>query len=374
VKDALLFLVLLTNQGYWTGGQENTISINPIVEAAPLHRDVSLTWELALDSTRLAKGSAKIDGSELRIAVPDVRVRTTLQFVYAIEAGGKAVQRGEHAIYVFPPPRPGDWTAAIKGKRVCVWGVADVAEAKPGGPKGDLNRAGESSGVIALLKDLKVEFDLVHDATKLALRSPDVLIVLPNAIPPSVLNADPLLDLARGGANVLVLEQRRARGVAGYEISPRVAPKNVVWRGRHPLLVGLDPIDVDRLLKEQPVGDRAGADARPAQKETKTVALRLPVDEPALEIISWPQEAQGDPPGPLDCLLATCSVGKGRIVFCQLPFTSFDRDPRALLLLNNALNYFQTRPESTPRPSERKLPPTAAPSTAPQQNRIPLGN
>ncbi|MCX5660572.1 MAG: hypothetical protein NTW19_12735 [Planctomycetota bacterium] len=84
--------------------------------------------------------------------------------------------------------------------------------------------------------------------------------------------------------------------------------------------------------------------------------MQLPIDEPALELIHWPREAPGKEPVPIDALLVTKSVGRGRMVICQLPLGPWESDPRSQLLLANSVSYLLTRPEPTLKPSERPQP------------------
>ena len=87
--------------------------------------------------------------------------------------------------------------------------------------------------------------------------------------------------------------------------------------------------------------------------------VQLPADEPVATVGSYPREVPGEQPVPIDAVLMSKSVGKGRLVVCQLPLGDWSKDPRSQMLLNNAVDYLLSRPEPTPRPSER---PTTRPA------------
>ena len=121
------------------------------------------------------------------------------------------------------------------------------------------------------------------------------------------------------------------------------------WRTRHPLLSGLPREALDSSNR------RADADTR---------AIRLPKDEAVLEIGYWPRESAGREPPPIDALILTRTIGAGRLVLCQAPLDRWHDDPRSRIFLRNALDYFLTRPEPTPRPSERPTGDAFAPRTS----------
>ena len=64
--------------------------------------------------------------------------------------------------------------------------------------------------------------------------------------------------------------------------------------------------------------------------------MQLPADEPALEIAFWPREIPGKEPVPIDALVVTKTLGKGRIVLCQVPLGPWQSDPRSQLFLVDA--------------------------------------
>jgi hypothetical protein len=77
-----------------------------------------------------------------------------------------------------------------------------------------------------------------------------------------------------------------------------------------------------------------------------------------MDIVGYePDEDVATPVG-IDSILLSKSVGRGRMVLCQLPLGKWQSDPRSQMFLRNAMDYLLTRPEPTLRPSElRRQPP-----------------
>ncbi len=90
--------------------------------------------------------------------------------------------------------------------------------------------------------------------------------------------------------------------------------------------------------------------------------MQLPADEPALEIAWWPREVAGNKPAPIDALVLTKTLGKGRIVLCQVPLGAWESDPRSQLFLVDALDYLASPVVPTPPPSRRPRPVEPAPA------------
>jgi hypothetical protein len=351
VNATVLFIVLLTQQGYWSGGTRNVITVQPVA-AAESPRSATLSWVLGVENVKLASGSSRIDlekgkASEVQIDVPEVRVRTVVRLSYEIAADGKVLQRGESAVSIFPALRLNLETRdALKARRIVAWSP----------PRESATAAATSAAL--QLRSLGASVEIVSDATKLSLASPDIAIVLPGAMRRSTLAQDPLEDVARSGTQVLVLEQRNTEAIATYKVVGKPPPDKFEWREGHPLLASLAEKDLKLLLQE----------IAPAP----LLAVHLPADEPVLEVVHW-HEVAAEQPTAVNCLLAVKTIGKGRIVWCQLPFQRWDRDPRAAILLHNAMQYLLAPPEPTPRPSERTPLPATNPVAAPPQNRIELG-
>jgi hypothetical protein len=334
-----LVVLALSNAGYWFGGREGSIRIELAAREGVGAADVA--WELRLSGARLDAGRARLEaGGEpatVKFTPPTVRVRSTMRWAYRLSdpATGRELESGDVPLHVFPDDILGDVAGRVRDKRVVVL-------------------AGADEGLSARLRAAKVPHTRVDDSSALALDRPDIVLVGRDALGPAPFEQSPLLALARSGASVMLFRQSRPERVAGYPLAPRAAPRSLNWRERHPLFAVASPGPLDDLLRD-------GAEV---------TAVRLPPDEPALELAWWPREAGSDvaagaEPAAIDALVVTKSVGKGRLVLCQLPLGDWDDDPRAQLLLAGGLDYLLTRPEPTPPPSRRRERLPAAPATVP---------
>jgi len=320
MATASLILVLLGNQGYWFGGAEGTITLQ--WAAGQLGDDLQVRWELTAGTARLARSSLawKKEAAQvtLRIQPPTVRVRTALTWSYGVfDSAQKELARGQATIHVFPDTLTEGWAKLIADRRLLVW---DKAEGLP-----------------KLLAQAKAPHTAVEGAGGLQFGTADAILVGGDQIEGSTFAQSPLLGQARNGASVMIFAQSQPSSLAGYALRERSAKGRLEWRMDHPLLRGLE-----------------AADARSWLTGAATVrAVQLPPDEPAMEIAYWPAEAPGRAPAPLDALLLTKSIGKGRIVLCQIPLGDWRSDPRSQILLGSALDYLLTRPQPTPPPSQR---------------------
>ena len=173
-----------------------------------------------------------------------------------------------------------------------------------------------------------------------------------------------MLHYVENGTAVLVLRQTRLHALAGYPVvqrqtsriptakesissPPTGAPptsaaalsvsasgSNLVWREHEPLLQNL-------LTRPVPAGENE-------------FAIRLPPDEPALEMVYWPSEAPAEKPVAIDALLVAKSLSRGKLLLCQVPLGSWKTDPIAQLFLSDAIDYLKA-------PVEPTLPPSRAP-------------
>jgi hypothetical protein len=234
----------------------------------------------------------------------------------------------------------------VIGKRIFVWD-------QPPGTEDALITSligGQSAGLARVLDAAGVRCTAIQRPSDLPLTTADIILVGPDRIEAGAFVQSPLLNQAEAGANVLMFAQSHPRILAGYNLLRRAAPKRLDWRETHPLLEGFQPEDLQSWLTGQ---------------SNDVWAVQLPADEPALEIGYWPRETPGREPVPIDALLLTKAVGKGRIVLCQIPLGPWGSDPRSQLLLRNALGYLATRPEPTPPPSRRRERPERVPTTVP---------
>lgn len=327
-------IVLLSNQGYWFGGQAGTISV--AWAAKDVRPAAVLVWNLMLGGVRIGGDRVSMptttQPSQVVITPPKVRVRTSLRWEYTVNdvVSGKQLTAGEVLIQVYPLHVLAGLSDVLAEKRIVVW-----------------DRAEELSTVLAAAKVVHKRIESPGD---LQLRAADIVLAGPDCIDPSPFAQTALVGQAEGGASVLILAQSRLRVLAGYDLAWRRAPAKLDWRMEHPLLEGFRPEDLQSCV---------------AGVRIEVRAIGLPADEPVLEIGYWPRETPGREPVPIDALLAVKAVGKGRIVLCQIPFGSWAGDPRSQLFLRNALSYLATRPEPTPPPSLRHVRPEPVPTSVP---------
>ncbi|MBI4579983.1 MAG: hypothetical protein HY718_09795 [Planctomycetes bacterium] len=329
--SAKLLIIALSSQGHWFGEQAGTIEVR-WVAATPMPDSV-LEWDLLAGDVRLAGDRMAMAGDDqltrLQITPPKVRVRTTLQWTYRLRnrAGGGVIDRGATTLHVYPSDVLAGVGTRLNGRTLLV-----------------LDRAG---GLSKVLNGAGVRHERLNLMSQLQLARADLILVAPDEIGEGAFDQAPLIDHAGAGAGVAVLHQAAAKSLAGYAVVPRKLPATLDWRRDHGLLSGFSAEDLQSWIVE-------------GREET---AVQLPADEPALEIAWWPRETPGREPVPIDALLVTKVIGKGRLVLCQLPLGPWAADPRSQQLLANVLGYLTTRPEPTPPPSRRRV--QTSPATQP---------
>jgi hypothetical protein len=331
MNAASLIVILLGNQGYWFGGQAGEISVQWIERAKM--PDAVLVWQLMAADVRLADGRVAMAAegvTKLQITVPQVRARTQMRWLYQLrDKQGKELSPGEQRLNVYPVDLLEPTKKQLAEKRILAW-----------------DRTGTLSGV---LEKANIRHTRIRQVNELRLARADFILVGADEIPNELFAQDPLLDHAQAGAGVGIFLQSRPTSLAGYAVRLRAAPEHFDWRREHPLLLQFSPEDLRAWIapgKQLP-------------------AIALPADEPALEIAWWPREAPSKEPVPIDALIVSKTLGKGRVVLCQLPLGPWATDPRSQQMLANVLNYLTTRPEPTPPPSERRNVPVSASQPVP---------
>jgi hypothetical protein len=320
VKLTTLLIVLLSHDGYWFGDRAGEIRF----ESSPLAPPGRVTWVLMYGPVRVSSGALDVapgKSASVRVTSPAVRTRTNLRLVYKLaDAAGNELESGETAVRIFPDDLFNDAARTLNGKALAVWGMPDDPLAA------FLDRAR-----VPHVAATGVELRLGRPGV--ILFGPGVLSAIDPAVRPSV------EAFARRGASVVVFRQDPSVRLNGYALVRRTSPPRMMWRGDHPLLAPFGEEDLAALV---PPG-------------SAQIAVRLPVDEPALELGWWPAEAPSNEPGPVDALVVTKSIGRGRLVLCQLPFGGdWTNDVRGQVFLRAALEYAATPPGPTPRPTERR--------------------
>ena len=333
MKAVVLLIVMLSNQGYWIGGQPGTIQIRRAVPGGLPAAD--LAWELSVGEVRLDSGKIALNAGDeptsLTLKLPEVRVRTALRWTWRLvdRETTKEVANGEERIQVFPLGLLNDVAKRVDQKQLF---VMDDDQQMP-----------------KLLDQAKVPYTRLKDLAALQMAKADMVIVGPGQLGEDTFEQTPLIQQARTGASVFIFRQEKPRQLGGYPLTERALPATMQWRLEHPLFSGLEPADLTSWLRTR-----------------QATAIQLPPDEPALEIAYWPREVAGEQPAPIDALLVSKTLGQGRLVICQLPLGPFDQDPRSQILLSNVIDYLLSRPEPTPPPSKRPVEKSpAGPTTVP---------
>ncbi len=211
----------------------------------------------------------------------------------------------------------------------------------------------------AALAAAKVPFHRETSAAALELASPDLVIVAPDQLTDRLFDGAPLLPLAQSGVNVLLFAQHAPRTLLDLPTVSRVPATSLRWMTDHPLLADLPPDVLDALMAPPNGAPR-----------THRAAMRPPANAPAVAIGAWPPETPSDDRGSVDAevdaVVVAESIGRGRAVFCQLPFGRFDEDPRAAIFLSNAIDYLLAGHPPIQRPGDRPIAARPAEAVTPQ--------
>jgi hypothetical protein len=335
-----ILLVTLSNDGYWLSGQAETVQVRWTVEHAV--SDATFSWSLKCGEAELGSGRLALRADQkpatLRITAPRVRVRTAMRLAYRVTRPGvtKPIDQGDIAIEVHP-----DTLLDGVGKRLASKYLTE--QDKPEVLKRHLFVWDRPEALPALLKKAGVEHTLIGSEADLSFTLPDILIVAGDRLDAGS-DQQKLLDLAASGASVWIMNQTRTSSLAGYPLVRRTPPPKLAWQKDHPLTASLQWFN-------------------PARCSSDLWAIRLPADEPALEITWWPRETPDKKPAPIDALVASKTIGKGRVVLSQIPLGPWQSDPRSQLLLADMLNYMTSPVTSTPPPSRRPTPVAPVPVT-----------
>jgi hypothetical protein len=310
-----VIIVILSQSGYWLADKDYPVSVRwAVPDQAP---QATLVWELSIDSILLDHGSLPMNvgdrSTDFTIKCPKVHARTTLTLRYHLvsTAGKQELAAGTLPIRAFPDNLTDGWAKLISGENTAIIDSAD--------------------GLPALLTKAKVSsFDRLAEALDLQLRRPNLILVGPNRLDDSPFAQGPLIDQARAGAGVLILQQSNINRVNGNAVVHRARPANLVWQYDHPLLNGFNRDDLDSWSSELP---------------PELSAVRILRESTVVAVASWPSDGQSRYN---DTIISSQTVGRGRIVLCQLPLGSWQTDPRAILFISNALDYLCSPSEPMP--------------------------
>jgi hypothetical protein len=321
---AVLLIILFAHGGCWFGNSTNSITVTWANPAAGTP-EATLAWKLFYGPLEVRAGQAEVapgqGATNIRVALPAARVRCAYTWTYALQekATGKILESGERRILAFPADVLQPAAKRAAGRTI---GVVEPAE-------------GEVAGVLTAAGVPAVRFGSVGDVQ---VRPLDVVFVGQEALPADEAAQAILLDKARGGTSVMLFAQMHARVLCEYPAVRRpIKGAGLRILAEHPLLDGLE----------------AGILEEWARGPDDLAAVALPPGARALPVAAFPAEAAtAGALRPVDALVVTHKVGAGRIVYWQLPVDDWKGDPRAALLLANALDYLATRPEpATPLPA-----------------------
>lgn len=320
-------LITPSGEGYWIAGQTETIQAQWKIDAEPPAKQSVLAWRMVCGQAVLASGRQNVVPSPTAAAIavqaPSVRAATEVEFHYRLEqtADHKVLQEGKRSLHLYPDDLLAGVATRLSGKRLLVWDDPD--------------------GMPALLAKAKIGHARIGGEAELQFTTPDIVLVGNDRLSKETLDQSRLLNLAAAGANVLILRQTQPPSLAGYSLTRRAAPARLAWQEDHPLAR-------ERLLLD------------PAGEPGDLWALRLPADDPVLEIAWWPVEAASGRPVPIDTLVAVKALGRGRLVLCQIPLGPWPSDPRSQRFLADALDYLLSPVQATTALSRRQKPVEAA--------------
>jgi hypothetical protein len=306
MKIATVLTLIFSFQGYWFGGQDAHLHITPAVQMPDT--PATLKWEIALGSVKLGHGEVPFNlnekSADLVIRAPAVDRRTDLKFSYTVtnRAGDKILQTGDSPIHLFPDAPLAIPADASAGKTIVVVDNGD-----------EILAACERSAI----KPVRIK-----NASRLPLMSPDVVIIAPGAFSKEI--GDSLVEQIQKGASAILFAQPAGESVNGYNYAARQPPVKFRWQTTHPLFRDLAAEDLESLSHFN---------------AKELVCLQLPPDAPALVLASWPHEIKVKEPNavdPIAALMMTQTIGRGRLVVCQLSSLDWKSDPRAQILLRNS--------------------------------------
>jgi hypothetical protein len=296
-----LLIILLSNQGYWFGDQDQTISLTP---GGSDH--LILRWRLTMSGAVIADGQSHVNPrnkTKIHFRLPPVRIRCELRWSYRLKStdSGNEIKRGEIPVHLFAPI---DFSQAMN------LGAHRLVILDPGKRIGAfLRRQNPNANMLE-----------ITDASQLETAKADILIVAPDALGDSPFAQYPVLQQAKSGAGTVILEQTHCKTLAGYTVTTRPS-RDLSWDIRHPLFSGLCQKELDQWVENETL-----------------FSLQFPLDDSVESLAFWPSQI-GD-----TAVMAIAHLGAGRVVFCQLPKSDLPADPRLQTILRNSLIYLQAGP------------------------------
>ncbi|MDH3582934.1 MAG: hypothetical protein OER86_01825, partial [Phycisphaerae bacterium] len=310
---------LLAQDGHWFGGQAATADLRWGAKKVPESR---LAWTLGYEDLSIASGAVRVGGDvrpdTIRIDLPPVRVRTSARFRYRLlrANAAKSIAEGEASVVLYPKDLLGGLSQRTGNRSIVAWDTGK-----------DLSTVLTAGGI---------RHNLIQRESELRLASADIVLVATGEIRDKPFSQSRLTSYAERGSNVLILEQRDVKALAGIPLTTVPAKATIVWSKPHPLLTHLR-----RYV---------------APKDVMTFrALRISsISAINGELLSLARfDRRGESDVSQAALAGVVPTGKGQIVFCQLPLPPFGSDPRSQLFLSDVISYFCAERERTSLERER---------------------
>ncbi len=308
VKVALLVVTLLW-QGHWFGGEAGTITFKwTDADKVP---DAVVTWEVLYEKASLGKGrlvlKAVDKGGTLSLTLPEVRVKTEARFVYKVMSsdGKEDLGGGERAIVLYPKAPLAPWVETLGTKSLVVWD--------------------EDGGLPVVLKSAGMPHTQIKGGGGLQMVSADIILVGEDRIDASVFSQAELLEQAKAGSSVVVFSQKAPARLMESSVIQKHLAEKLEWRYEHQLLGQLSKGDVGSMLVDR--------------KEQVLGAIRLDAGGPGVAVAYWPGDNGSERASEVDALIAVKPLGKGRVIYWQLPLGGWAGDPRSQMVLAGALDF-----------------------------------
>lgn len=342
----LAVIFLMSHGGHVYGGQPFEFSVRPAVQG--LGDGWTMRWQLQHAGLELANGALPMDanGGTLRVELPEVRVPVQMRLTYQIIA----------------PPRPAPLPGVVLDEQV-------VNENTTGfwvHPRPDTSWVQRQTAIQSVvlmghnhhstladaLVDMGLKVRRVKPNNRMGMASADWLLVEAQGLDDNARRA--VRRAAQRGARVLLVgpdtvpeTEGLAAWTGGEDVLRPVTA--LQFKTGHPLLAGLEP----QWIRDWPLSGRVVTAQRITDRRAVTPIVGWPnpdaqsppptSDQQTTEKQTTAPEAASEP-ALLDALVWTQPVGEGHLIVWRLPVADWSTDPRAGLVLQNALLYLASPP------------------------------
>lgn len=326
MMPVILIVATMWQQGYWIGGQPGSIVMTRAPGVAAIEADI--TWQLKYGQRVLQQGRLKFAPDAESVVLRIIPPPPTQQQSFSLDFEWTATAT------------EGGQTLAQDRQRIHVYSANILESPAKHFAERSVMVVGDPTELTDLLNTAGLKTQRVAQVSQLIGREPGLIFVQPGMLPPQPMLQQPLLDMARQGATVVILSQDKIQNVMGHPVVDRGISK-LTWRTDHLLLATLGETDWPSMLKMSP-------DA------TTLRCIRIKPDEPANALVYILDASEESPvDAPVDALLVIQKAGEGRLVISQLPVGSWKSDPRMHVMLANLLEW--TISPVAPTPSQAEL-------------------